>query len=83
LSPTKTQEEEDEDGEDEAVNLLKPGKKITRDDFKTIKVIGKGSFGKVYLVEKRDNPGPVYAMKVLSKAMVAKRNLIIKTQAER
>jgi serine/threonine protein kinase len=67
----------------EASDLLRPGKKINRDDFKIIKVIGKGSFGKVFLVKKKDGGDVVYAMKVLSKAMVAKRNLVIKTQAER
>lgn len=77
--------EEDDDVEEsnEATDLLVPGKKINRDDFKIIKVIGKGSFGKVFLVKKKDGGDVVYAMKVLSKAMVAKRNLIIKTQAER
>jgi len=37
----------------------------------------------VFLVKKKDGGDMVYAMKVLSKAMVAKRNLVIKTQAER
>lgn len=62
-----------------AEDLLKTGKKINRDDFKIIKVIGKGSFGKVFLVKKKDSGDKVYAMKVLNKAMVAKRNLVIKT----
>lgn len=31
-----------------------------------VKVIGRGGFGKVYMVRKRSN-GKVYAMKVLSK----------------
>jgi serine/threonine protein kinase len=73
----------DSEESNEAVDLLKPGKKINRDDFKIIKVIGKGSFGKVFLVKKKDGGDFVYAMKVLNKAMVAKRNLVIKTQAER
>jgi len=78
---SKKMNEDDDDVEEsnEATDLLKPGKKINRDDFKIIKVIGKGSFGKVFLVKKKDGGDTVYAMKVLSKAMVAKRNLIIKT----
>ncbi len=40
--------------------------KISKEDFEPIKVIGRGGFGKVYMVKKRSN-GKVYAMKVLSK----------------
>lgn len=63
-------------------NLLKPTQKISKDDFKVLKCVGRGSFGKVMLVEKK-NSGDVYAMKILTKDVVAKRNLLIKTQAER
>lgn len=38
--------------------------KVTVEDFELIRVIGKGSFGKVTLVKKKDN-GKMYAMKVL------------------
>ena len=51
-----TTNEEDgnqEDGPTE--NLLMPGTKISKNDFITLKVIGRGSFGKVYLVRKKDN----------------------------
>lgn len=41
-----------EDGPTE--NLLKPGTKISKNDFTILKVIGRGSFGKVYLVRKKD-----------------------------
>ena len=33
-------------------NLLKPNKKISLNDFELIKVVGRGSFGKVYLVRR-------------------------------
>jgi len=46
-------------------------------------VVGRGSFGKVYLVKKKDQLNVPLAMKVLNKDVVAKRNLLIKTQAER
>jgi serine/threonine protein kinase len=59
--------------------MLNQGKKVDRDQFIIKKVIGKGSFGKVFLVQKKDNKKDFFAMKVLNKAMVAKRNLIIKT----
>jgi serine/threonine protein kinase len=51
-------------------NILAPASKISKDDFKIIKVIGRGSFGKVFMVKKRDTGMP-YAMKVLKKAQIA------------
>ena len=42
--------------------------------------MGRGSFGKVYLVKKKDKPETPLALKVLSKDVDAKRNLLIKTQ---
>jgi len=41
--------------EGNAVNILDPSKKISKDDFHYVKVIGRGSFGKVYLVKKKDS----------------------------
>ena len=46
-----------------------------------IKVIGRGSFGKVYMVKKTGTES-YYAMKKLRKDVVAKRNLFIKTQGK-
>ncbi|RKP20702.1 kinase-like protein [Rozella allomycis CSF55] len=48
----------------------KHGKKVGREDFEIHKVIGKGAYGKVYLVRKISPPdaGTFYAMKVLKKA---------------
>ena len=46
---------------------------ITAKDFKTLKVIGKGSYGKVLLVEKNDTKR-MYALKILKKAEILKRN---------
>ena len=46
---------------------------ITMDSFTIIKVIGRGSFGKVYLVRKKDD-GNVYAMKTLKKDMIIRKN---------
>ena len=62
-------------------NLLRPNKKINLTDFELIKVVGRGSFGKVYLV-KRNGTENYYAMKKLKKEVVAKRNLFIKTQGK-
>ena len=71
------EQNEDENGNCE--NLLQPAQKIGLKDFDLIKVIGRGSFGKVYLVKKTGTEAH-YAMKKLRKDVVAKRNLFIKTQ---
>ena len=78
-----TQEEEDNDeGQDGPTeNLLEPSKKISKEDFYILKVIGRGSFGKVYLVRKKDTGVP-YAMKILKKDQLIKKNLLVKTQGK-
>ncbi|KAF4663101.1 hypothetical protein FOL47_005900 [Perkinsus chesapeaki] len=56
--------------------------KVSLADFILIKVIGKGSYGKVMLVRyKKDNN--VYAMKMLRKENVMKRNQVEHTRTER
>lgn len=57
-------------------------KSVGLEDFTLLKVIGKGSFGKVMLVCKTDNK-KTYAMKVLHKANVIKRNQVEHTRTER
>jgi len=48
-------------------------KEISIDNFQIIKVIGRGSFGKVYLVRKKDD-GSIFAMKTLKKDMIIRKN---------
>eukprot|EP00613_Pedinella_sp_CCMP2098_P028682 CAMPEP_0171717232 /NCGR_PEP_ID=MMETSP0991-20121206/19906_1 /TAXON_ID=483369 /ORGANISM="non described non described, Strain CCMP2098" /LENGTH=645 /DNA_ID=CAMNT_0012308401 /DNA_START=20 /DNA_END=1957 /DNA_ORIENTATION=- len=78
-----------------------PGKGVGLSDFNLIKVIGQGSFGKVFLVKPNwrvgaaSSPSPpsssssakqqqaVYAMKVVKKADVKRRNQTEHTMAER
>eukprot|EP00599_Poterioochromonas_sp_BG-1_P009916 CAMPEP_0173144130 /NCGR_PEP_ID=MMETSP1105-20130129/7054_1 /TAXON_ID=2985 /ORGANISM="Ochromonas sp., Strain BG-1" /LENGTH=501 /DNA_ID=CAMNT_0014057761 /DNA_START=704 /DNA_END=2209 /DNA_ORIENTATION=+ len=55
---------------------------ISLEAFKIIKVIGKGSFGKVFLVRDKAN-GNLYAMKVLKKDYIKKKNQIEHTRTER
>jgi serine/threonine protein kinase len=59
-------------------NLTK--KYISINDFTVNKIIGRGGFGKVLLVEKKDD-GKLFAMKVIKKDMVAQRNQKIHTLA--
>jgi serine/threonine protein kinase len=40
------------------------------DDFKILKMIGKGTFGKVFLVEQMTRPGKLYAMKCIRKDII-------------
>ena len=56
--------------------------KITEDDFTLLKLIGKGSFGTVYLVRlKRNNS--IYAMKILNKSILKEKNQEKNTKTER
>lgn len=55
---------------------------ISREDFSILKVVGRGSFGKVFLVKKKMS-GEIFAMKVLKKPDVLKRNQIEHTKSER
>lgn len=63
--------------------LQKKGAKdqIGLDDFNMVKVVGRGSFGKVILVKKKDTGRP-YAMKTLSKEMIARRNQKMHTKSK-
>jgi serum/glucocorticoid-regulated kinase 2 len=57
---------------------------LTVDDFELLKVLGKGSFGKVMLVKKKDDPTEtLYALKTLRKAALVKRNQLAHTATER
>jgi len=60
----------------------KLGSGLTVDDFELLKVIGKGSFGKVMQVRKKDSK-KIYAMKVLKKSTLVKRKQVAHTQTER
>ena len=46
---------------------------VSKSDFDMLSVIGKGSYGKVLLVKKKDSK-QLYALKILKKAEIIKRN---------
>lgn len=58
------------------------GPTATVKDFELLKVIGKGSFGKVFQVRKIGE-NQIYAMKVLNKSVIKKKNQIEHTKTER
>jgi serine/threonine protein kinase SCH9 len=51
-------------------------------DFQILKLIGKGTFGQVFQVRKKDT-GQIYAMKVLSKKVIVQKKEIAHTVGER
>ena len=57
-------------------------KKVSLEDFVLLTTVGKGSFGKVIQVRKKDS-GQIYAMKVLKKAQVIRRKQYEHTMTER
>ena len=56
--------------------------KLTPYHFKPVQMLGKGSFGEVYLVEKKDTK-KLYAMKILLKTKIMGQNLIRYAVTER
>lgn len=53
----------------------RPMQKVSVEDFDLLKVLGKGSFGKVMMVRKKDTKA-IFAMKTLRKAALIKRNQV-------
>lgn len=56
-----------------SANLLDENSVVVLSDFKIIKLIGQGGFGKVYLV-KRQGTSTHYAMKVLRKDFIIQQD---------
>lgn len=76
---------EDEKDGGKALNLLadkQPALKIGPDDFEFLKVIGRGSFGKVMQVRYKSDK-KIYAMKILRKKAIVARNQVEHTKSER
>jgi len=69
-------------GKKESTFLRLRRTKLGLDDFRTVKVIGKGAFGEVRLVQKVDT-GKIYAMKLLKKDDMLKKDQLAHVRAER
>jgi len=67
---------------DEDVIYSRDNKKVSQEDFELMTVVGKGSFGKVMQVRKKDDD-KIYAMKVLRKEAIVARKQVAHTMAER
>lgn len=59
-----------------------PHPKMSPKDFDEVRVIGRGAFAEVKVVKKRDD-GQIYAMKIMSKAEMVKKNQVHHILAER
>ncbi|GMH87084.1 hypothetical protein TrST_g9987 [Triparma strigata] len=66
----------------DSFNSTTPISPPSLNSFKIIKVIGKGSFGKVFLVREKLT-GEMFALKVLRKDNIIKRNQVEHTKTER
>ncbi|KAH7929472.1 kinase-like protein [Leucogyrophana mollusca] len=69
-------------GKKESTFLRLRRTRLGLDDFRTVKVIGKGAFGEVRLVQKTDT-GKIYAMKTLKKEEMLKKDQLAHVRAER
>lgn len=60
----------------------KPKKKMCIDDFETLNIIGRGAFGEVRVCKERNNNN-VWAIKIMKKAEMMKKNQVAHIRAER
>lgn len=83
LGPRKGETASGPLGEVHMFSLYTPSTtRVSVDDFDLLTVIGKGSFGKVMQVRKKDS-GRIYAMKVLRKEAIVERDEVGHTRSEK
>lgn len=68
--------------DDAATGLSTQRQRLTVHDFETVSIIGRGAFGEVKVVRKK-NTGEVYAMKYMRKDDMIKKNQVQHIRAER
>ncbi|GFZ17496.1 serine/threonine protein kinase 2 [Actinidia rufa] len=88
IDSESSEEHEDEiEGEGEGEIRGDLARKIGPGDFEILRVVGKGAFGKVFQVRKRDGDGMggdgIFAMKVMRKETIIKNNHVDYMKAER
>ncbi|KAK7061741.1 AGC/NDR protein kinase [Favolaschia claudopus] len=82
MSDDRKQRQLQQLGKKESTFLRLRRTRLGLSDFRTVKVIGKGAFGEVRLVQKTDN-GKVYAMKLLNKEAMLQKDQLAHVRAER
>jgi len=82
ISEERKQRQLQQLGKKESTFLRLRRTKLGLSDFRTVKVIGKGAFGEVRLVQKTDS-GKVYAMKLLNKEAMLQKDQLAHVRAER
>jgi serine/threonine protein kinase len=85
LATTGDDDDDNPTGTDNAGRMYfsnKAGKKVSAEDFEIVRVIGKGSFGKVMEVKKKDT-NETFAMKEMSKEVIERENLLEHIFAEK
>eukprot|EP01121_Diplochlamys_sp_Union-15-3_P009082 TRINITY_DN2450_c0_g2_i3.p1 TRINITY_DN2450_c0_g2~~TRINITY_DN2450_c0_g2_i3.p1 ORF type:complete len:421 (-),score=96.71 TRINITY_DN2450_c0_g2_i3:80-1342(-) len=79
-SPSITKE--DPEGEDLGDVITKYSRKVSKDDFELLTVIGRGSFGKVMQVRKKGT-NEIYALKVMRKDAIIQKKQVTHTKDEK
>lgn len=76
--------------EEENIALKEARKKTTTNDFESLAVVGRGAFGEVRLVRRKQSPtanptgdGRIYALKSMKKEMMVIKNQVDHVKAER
>ncbi|BES98186.1 serine threonine-protein kinase [Nesidiocoris tenuis] len=82
LSEMQKQEKRNQHAQKETEFLRLKRSRLGVEDFEPLKVIGRGAFGEVRLVQKKDT-GHVYAMKILRKADMLEKEQVAHVRAER
>ena len=82
LSEDQKMEKRQQHAQKETEFLRLKRSRLGVEDFEALKVIGRGAFGEVRLVQKKDT-GHVYAMKILRKADMLEREQVAHVRAER
>ncbi|GAM19777.1 hypothetical protein SAMD00019534_029520 [Acytostelium subglobosum LB1] len=80
--PKATDVQFDFSGEDNDASRSGNKKKLCIDDFEVLRLLGVGSFGRVFLVRRKET-GKLYAMKVLNKKEMLKKKQIAHTNTEK
>lgn len=63
------------------VSLVKPTKRVTLDDFEFLKMLGRGTFGKVILCREKST-AQLYAIKILKKSVIIQKDEVAHTLTE-